>query len=92
MFPNLLIGHRRDFFCLLNPYVVQVHIVINPGRESVDKTLKRIDDSPTYTPIILLLQIVTKTTRQQGTFTNSEDQDEMPHYLAFHKGLHGLLR
>ena len=23
---------------------------------------------------------------------NSEDQDEMPHYVAFHQGLHYLLR
>ena len=27
-----------------------------------------------------------------GTFTNSEDQDEMPHNAAFHQGLHSLLR
>ena len=26
------------------------------------------------------------------TFTNSEDPDEMPHYAAFHQGLHCLLR
>ena len=27
-----------------------------------------------------------------GTFTNSEDQDEMQHNAAFHQGLHCLLR
>ena len=27
-----------------------------------------------------------------GTFTNSEDQDEMLHIAAFHQGLHCLLR
>ena len=27
-----------------------------------------------------------------GTFTNSEDPDEMPHNAAFHKGLHCLVR
>ena len=27
-----------------------------------------------------------------GTFTNSEDPDEMPHNAAFHLGLHCLLR
>ena len=27
-----------------------------------------------------------------GTFTNSEDPDEMPHNAAFHQGLHCLLR
>ena len=27
-----------------------------------------------------------------GTFTNSEDPDEMPHNVAFHQGLHCLLR
>ena len=27
-----------------------------------------------------------------GTFTNSEDPDEMQHNAAFHHGLHGLLR
>ena len=27
-----------------------------------------------------------------GTFTNSEDPDEMPHNVAFHKGLHCLVR
>ena len=27
-----------------------------------------------------------------GTLANSEDQDEMPHNVAFHKGLHCLLR
>ena len=27
-----------------------------------------------------------------GTFTNSEDPDEMPHDVAFHQGLHCLLR
>ena len=27
-----------------------------------------------------------------GTFTNSEDQDEMPHGAAFHQDLHCLLR
>ena len=27
-----------------------------------------------------------------GTLANSEDQDEMPHYTAFHQGLHCLLR
>ena len=26
-----------------------------------------------------------------GSFINSEDQDEMPHNAAFHKGLHCLL-
>ena len=26
-----------------------------------------------------------------GTFTNSEDPDEMPHNAAFHQGLHCLL-
>ena len=25
-----------------------------------------------------------------GTFTNSEDPDEMPHNVAFHQGLHCL--
>ena len=25
-------------------------------------------------------------------FTNSEDPDEMPHHVAFHQGLHCLLR
>ena len=28
---------------------------------------------------------------QTGTFTNNEDPAEMPHYAAFHKGLHCLL-
>ena len=23
-----------------------------------------------------------------GSYTNSEDPDEMPHYVAFHQGLH----
>ena len=27
-----------------------------------------------------------------GTFANSEDPDEMPHNVAFHRGLHCLLR
>ena len=27
-----------------------------------------------------------------GTFTNSEDPDEMPHNAAFHQGLHCLLK
>ena len=27
-----------------------------------------------------------------GTFTNSEDPNEMPHNAAFHQGLHCLLR
>ena len=27
-----------------------------------------------------------------GTLANSEDQDEMPHYVAFHQGLHCLPR
>ena len=27
-----------------------------------------------------------------GTLTNSDDPDEMPHYAAFHQGLHCLLR
>ena len=27
-----------------------------------------------------------------GTLANSEDPDEMPHYAAFHQGLHCLLR
>ena len=27
-----------------------------------------------------------------GTITNSVDSDEMPHYAAFHWGLHYLLR
>ena len=26
-----------------------------------------------------------------GTFINSEDPDEMPHYAAFHQGLYCLL-
>ena len=26
------------------------------------------------------------------TWTNSEDPDEMPHYVAFHQGLHCLIR
>ena len=26
-----------------------------------------------------------------GTYTNSEDPDEMPHNVAFHQGLHYLL-
>ena len=26
-----------------------------------------------------------------GSLANSEDPDEMPHYAAFHKGLHCLL-
>ena len=29
---------------------------------------------------------------QMGTFTNSEDPDEMLHDAAFHQGLHFLLR
>ena len=29
---------------------------------------------------------------QMGTSTNSEDPDEMPHHVAFHQGLHYLLR
>ena len=29
---------------------------------------------------------------QMGTFTNSEDPDEMLHNAAFHQGLHCLLR
>ena len=28
----------------------------------------------------------------KGTFVNSEDQDEMPHNVAFYQGLHYLLR
>ena len=27
-----------------------------------------------------------------GTLANSEDPDEMSHYVAFHQGLHRLLR
>ena len=27
-----------------------------------------------------------------GMFTNSEDPDEMPHNVAFHQGLHCLLK
>ena len=27
-----------------------------------------------------------------GTLANSEDPDEMPHNVAFHQGLHCLLR
>ena len=27
-----------------------------------------------------------------GTFANSEDPDEMPHIVAFHQGLHCLLK
>ena len=27
-----------------------------------------------------------------NTFANSEDPDEMPHSVAFHQGLHCLLR
>ena len=27
-----------------------------------------------------------------GNLTNSEDQDEMPHDVAFHQGMHCLLR
>ena len=27
-----------------------------------------------------------------GTFSNSEDPDEMPHKAAFHQGLHCLLK
>ena len=27
-----------------------------------------------------------------GTFTNSKDPDEMPHNVAFHQGLHCVLR
>ena len=29
---------------------------------------------------------------ETGTLANSEDPDEMPHYAAFHLGLHYLLR
>ena len=29
---------------------------------------------------------------EMGTLANSEDPDEMPQNVAFHQGLHGLLR
>ena len=31
------------------------------------------------------------TNPKTGTFTNSEDPDEMPYHAAFHQGLHSLL-
>ena len=40
--------------------------------------------SPVCIKLLCLTHII-------GTFTNSEDPDEMPHHAAFHQGLHFLL-
>ena len=42
-------------------------------------------------PITRILTLLYTGNPLTGTFTNSEDLDEMPHNAAFHQGLHCLL-